>query len=282
MRQHRGPKAVVGAAILIVAAACSLAGSGSSPPATAHGCASTDVAGYIPAREYYISGFTPAPRLGRLPDRCFHTVGQALKAGFRPAPAPTEGELLGDGIYLVPVTQPLQDACRRAATVVGFAVPCPGLLLMSQNPIRCPTEDFPAPHSGGKDCVEDSAKSASLPSSLDTFTLQQTDMVLPDTYLGTASGANHMYVVGVAKASRLAPFRTACNGPETVEPGPLVRGQPASWVECPAGSSMHSGHVLLRWSEGSTLYVVSLHTHSAINRQIELAVAGRLVMVSPT
>jgi hypothetical protein len=32
---------------------------------------------------------------------------------------------------------------------------------------------------------------------------------------------------------------------------------------------------------GSTVYVVSLHNHSAINREIELAIAANIAMVPP-
>jgi len=39
----------------------------------------------------------------------------------------------------------------------------------------------------------------------------------------------------------------------------IVRGSSARWIECPDGSELHSGHVLLRWIEGGVSYAVSLH-----------------------
>jgi hypothetical protein len=170
------------------------------------------------------------------------------------------------GILLVPAERSLREACARAAAVGGFTVPCPRLIIQHRAPEGegCPTKDLA--YAGGKDCLEDSAAgSSTAPSRRDAFTYLQNDIVL--------DGALHLWIVGVKADSRLAPFRTGCVGSERSELGPDLGGVPTMWVECSDGGSMHSGHVLLRWSKDSVIYAVSLHGHTSANREVELAIA---------
>ncbi len=53
------------------------------------------------------------------------------------------------------------------------------------------------------------------------------------------------------------------------------------WVECGDGSSMNSGHVLLRWTKGGVIYAVSLHGHTSVNRDVELAIALSIEYLDP-
>jgi hypothetical protein len=39
--------------------------------------------------------------------------------------------------------------------------------------------------------------------------------------------------------------------------------------------------VLLRWKRGDVLYVVSLHGHTGVNREVELAIARAIDYVTP-
>lgn len=179
------------------------------------------------------------------------------------------------GVLLVPADTALRASCARAAAVGGFAVPCPRLVVEHRAPKgeSCPDHDM-TPLSGGKDCLEDSrAGNPALPSRRDAFTYVQNDIVLP--------GALHLFVVGVKEDSHLAPVRTGCIGPETTDPGPKLDGKPTTWVECPEGSAMNSGHVLLRWTRGGVIYGVSLHGHNGVNRQVELAIARNIEYVGP-
>jgi hypothetical protein len=54
----------------------------------------------------------------------------------------------------------------------------------------------------------------------------------------------------------------------------------ARWTTCPAGSGMNSGHILLTWTTGGALDVISLHSDTATNRSIALAVADHLIVVN--
>lgn len=65
------------------------------------------------------------------------------------------------GILLVAAEPSLHASCVRAATLGGFVVPSPRLIIEHRQPVgeSCPDED--RPHAGGKDCLEDSA--AGLP-----------------------------------------------------------------------------------------------------------------------
>ena len=44
---------------------------------------------------------------------------------------------------------------------------------------------------------------------------------------------------------------------------------------------MNSGHVLLRWARGDVVYAVSLHGHTQVNRDVELAIARNIEYVAP-
>ena len=60
------------------------------------------------------------------PDRCFSSLEQADRAGFR-LPSPASGGVLIDSIYLVPPSPALTPTCQDAAHRLGFTVLCPGL-----------------------------------------------------------------------------------------------------------------------------------------------------------
>jgi hypothetical protein len=178
------------------------------------------------------------------------------------------------GVLLVPAETSLEESCTRAAAAGGFTVPCPRLIIQHRAALGegCPTEDHP--YAGGTDCLEDSAAGVpTAPSRRDTFTYVQNDIVL--------DGGLHLFIVGVRSDSRLASFRTGCVGSERSEPGPALEGLSTTWIECPDGSSMNSGHVLLRWAKGDVIYAVSLHGHTSVNREVELAIARGIKYIEP-
>lgn len=201
-------------------------------------------------------------------------VGIHMVACVSTAPTPS-AQIRVSGVLLVPAEPALRASCVRAAAVGGFAVPCPRLVIEHRAAVGegCPSQD-PNPYAGGKDCLEDSAAgNPNLPSRRDAFTYIENDIAIPD--------ALHLFVVGVKEDSRLAPFRTGCIGRESTEPGPDLDGIPTMWVECPDGSAMNSGHVLLRWRRNGILYAVSLHYQTVRNREIELAIARNIEYVGP-
>lgn len=103
----------------------------------------------------------------------------------------------------------------------------------------------------------------------------QTDIVL--------TGALHLFVFGVKRDSRLLSFRAGCGGLDgATSAGPDVSGSAGSWIECGVDASgVNSGHVLLRWSRGDVVYAVSLHGHTQINRDVELAIAENIEYIGP-
>jgi len=49
------------------------------------------------------------------------------------------------------------------------------------------------------------------------------------------------------------------------------------WVNCPAGSTLDSGHVLLEWSQDTWVYVLSLHSDTRTNRKLLRTMAAHLI-----
>lgn len=49
-----------------------------------------------------------------------------------------------------------------------------------------------------------------------------------------------------------------------------------TWVTCPPGSTLDSGHVLLRWRHERWAYAVSLHADTTTNRRLLRDVAATL------
>lgn len=52
-----------------------------------------------------------------------------------------------------------------------------------------------------------------------------------------------------------------------------------SWIYCPPGSELDSGHVLVEWARGRWIYALSLHSNTPVNRRLLQAMAGRVVWV---
>jgi hypothetical protein len=266
--------ALVAAAAL--AAACSQAPVAAPIPS----CAPSLIPGYPDAGIYYVRDYAPKPEppSGKL--MCFSSVLDAIAAGLRPAPPPPGGVLTDDAIYLVAADQALHATCVRAAALARFAIPCPGLVPMHRAAVNCPTRET-APNAGGPDCLESAAGSSG--GRVDAFIYGQSDMVLPDTYVGTAPSESHIWIIGVRADSTLAPPRASCATSVPEVPGPEIFDRPSVWLECPDGTSLHSGHTVLRWSgdREDVLYAVSLHGYGPAPRRIALALANAIVLVGP-
>ena len=272
------PFALVLLAVASLIAACSASGLTASAAPT---CAPAMAAGYPDAGIFFVRGYTPMTEPPAGPLACYRSTADAIAAGLKPAPPPPGGVLTEDGIYLVAADASLHAACVRAAAVARFAIPCPGLVPMHRAPVSCPTKDT-APNAGGTDCLENSG--AGQPGGkLDAFTYEQSDMVLPETYVGTAPGANHIWIIGVKADSKLAPLRANCAPPGAETKGPTINERPSVWLECPDGSSMHAGHTVLRWlgDRDDVIYAVSLHGYGPVDRRIALALANAIVLVGP-
>jgi hypothetical protein len=199
-------------------------------------------------------------------------VGACASAG----PELTVSAVRVAGVLLVPAEPSLRASCARAATLGGFVVPCPRLVIAHRAAIgeSCPDRD--RPNAGGKDCLADSAAgNPDLPSLRDAFMYTQNDVVL--------DGALHLFVFGVKRDSRLLASWTGCGGSEgTPSAGPDLSGIATSWIECSGEiGGGNSGHVLLRWTRGDVVYAVSLHGHTQVNRDVELAIAQNIEYIAP-
>ena len=191
-------------------------------------------------------------------DRCFATAAAARAAGLRAA-SPPPGSRLVAGIYLMPTGASLLRTCRRAAHKLGFAVACPGLA--------------PSP--------ADSLEEVPQMEALREFVLQE-EFAGPPSYVGMGraglSSIGHMWVVSTRR--RQTP-RSICFD-RTLRARPTrVRGRMAAFVSCPEGSSTHSGHVVLFWREAAAWHLVSLHSHTAVNRRLDLLIARSVRVVGP-
>jgi hypothetical protein len=136
----------------------------------------------------------PEPAPSAPPVRCFASSKEAISAGFRPAPTPA-GDVVVNGICLVPTTPALWAACSRAALQLGYAVPCPSKL-----PTPIPGEPTPKCGVGGSfsfvashscvakpDQVLFGAPPATAPPRV-VFLFQQGPFAAPPTY-GNVSGS---------------------------------------------------------------------------------------------
>ena len=200
-------------------------------------------------------------------------AGFAIACSALPLGNAQSSEIRVSGVLLVAADPALRAACVRAAHAGGFEVPCPRLVIEHRGATAesCPQELL----SPLRDCLEDSAPSDPKPHVRDSFVYIQNDLVL--------DGALHLFVVGVKSDSLLRPFRAGCGDAiESISSGPDLPGTGTTWVECAGDiSGMNSGHVILRWSRGDVIYAVSLHGHTQVNRDVELAIARNIEYVGP-
>lgn len=83
---------------------------------------------YGEGRVFYLPTH-PSPQPGTTPpSRCFASIGEVEAAGYRPAPPPAGGEVVGVD-YFIPADPSLRTQCREAAEALGFPVPCPELVV---------------------------------------------------------------------------------------------------------------------------------------------------------
>jgi hypothetical protein len=192
------------------------------------------------------------------PDRCFMSLEEATLAGYRLPPPPLGGVLVHT-IYLVPPDPSILPVCREAAHHLGISVLCPSVVPGAANSLV----DCEVP-----DCVYYGAVALQ-------FTFSG-----PPGYVGIPGQAgNHLFVLEAREGrERKVEFLTCTDGQMVGQA--TVQGTRAQWVDCPGGSSMNSGHVMLVWVEEGVRYAVSLHGDTELNREIARAVAERLIPVA--
>lgn len=200
---------------------------------------------------YIPPGFPTSTSTTR-PSRCFESVDEATRAGYRP-PAPPPDTQLVDGTYLVPVAATLTESCQRAADRLRFAVPCPRLL---PNPVGQPVS-----------CVDDCVVAGRW------FILSDTGFTKHD------DTPAHLVVVGRTAPSPEDP--TGCSGEQPTNTI-TVGSSTVRLVECPDASELLGGHTVARWDLNGVTVAVSVHGHSPHEHQLVEHLANTIQMVAPT
>ncbi len=179
------------------------------------------------------------------PEHCYATAQEAVAAGYGLAPTPV-GDLLVEGVYLVPTTSTIRTQCDAAARRLAFPVPCPGWLPTATDPPTCE-----------RACVFGSV-----------FMLEFSGFLTP------MAGAQppHAYIIGTEHPG--AYFRQYCDR-GAVDPfqGRAAPGKSA--ITCPSGSALNSGHVLSWSTRGHVVGIVSIHGATPTNVRLAQAMAQR-------
>jgi hypothetical protein len=58
-----------------------------------------------------------------------------------------------------------------------------------------------------------------------------------------------------------------------------VAGRDTTWIFCPPGSELDSGHVLVEWSRRGWIYALSLHSNTSTNRRLLQIMAEHVIEV---
>ncbi len=149
---------------------------------------------------------------------------------------------------LVSVDAEFMTQCQEAADQLGFAVPCPTALLTSAT--RCPTAGM---YEG---CMWETS-----------------------FFLAPSVGATdlfHLVIEAAPGAGRI----DEC-GDEELHEQVEVQGLPAAVAQCPSLAGLVADHTVVNWADGEVTIEVSLHGHSERDRQVILAVAENIEMISP-
>ena len=198
-----------------------------------------------------------------------------------------------DGVMLVPITSGQRNQCQRAADVTRTPVPCPGLI------------PEPPPSSGPNFDYCSSDLQCGIPdiSGLNGYFMwNQQGFEVPNGYIGVPGGAapgggplGHFVVYSARKLdtrsqplphSQPQPVPSYCTPVNEVS-ALAVHGSTANMYECSEGpngpsTELYLGHDLLVWIQNGVTYEVSLHGHSQVNQDLDVAIANATNMVFPS
>ena len=110
---------------------------------------------------------------------------------------------------------------------------------------------------------------------------QQADegFIVPSSYVGVdRRPEGHLVIVGASSPTN---GLVNCFGARRIGQ-PQIHGHPAVVVTCEQASELHGGHVLLRFTQGRTVVVVSLHGWSKLNQEFVVQLALHLRLVAPS
>jgi len=179
------------------------------------------------------------------------------------------------GVQLVEVGTDIRNYCQIAANQLGRPVPCPSLL--PAHPIVPNTELCTGRDQrlGGPGCFRAGA-----------FLMQEVFRG-PVTYIGIADTDGSTSNIGHLNIWSSPEGHVHAAGLGCVDRGRMVGtaevlGHSAVWITCPENTNppQDSGHIMLQWTEDGTVYAVTLHTDTQVNRELAVAIARNLELVT--
>jgi hypothetical protein len=191
-----------------------------------------------------------------------HANHSDASAASTAAPSPAGWREPGR-VRLVLSSSGFRRQCQQAADVLGFAVPCLGLLPASLPAAAsrrfCDRQFLCVPGEG--------------------FVFEERRLVVPPDDMGLDGQGQGRLAIAAAK--QVAAFPVACLGGRKVATI-QVRGRRGSLYECSPEAGAHFGGVMLRWREAGVVMAVSLHGHNEVNRRLVVALAAHTETVLPS
>jgi hypothetical protein len=96
----------------------------------------------------------------------------------------------------------------------------------------------------------------------------------PRNYLGMVRGSGH-FTVWAATPALIRQGYVGCTDGRPSGRARLA-GLQMRWIDCPQGSGLDGGHILLQWSHGGWRYALSMHSDTSTNRQLLRMIARHL------
>ena len=192
-------------------------------------------------------------RHGRVHTVC--TLSSMCAVGLIASGVASVGAAAGrDTVHLVPAPTALVRGCTDAARHLEVAVQCPTRVPRGWRPRVC------------AGCNGTFSATGWFPA--------------PRAYVGQPGEATGHFTVWAAPPRRIQQGYVGCVRGRALQ-RTRVRGVTMTFVTCPPGSSLDSGHVLLRWSREGWLRALSLHGNTRLNRLLLLRMAATLTTHSP-
>lgn len=201
-----------------------------------------------------------------------------------------------DGVPLTPITGAQRAHCQSYADRLQRPVVCPGLL-----PTPIPVSAAP----GGvcsEGIGEDQCGPAIFQVSKNGLFINQANFQVPPGYVGVPSltsisggslghfvfleGRTIKFYEGAGRATKVVSVPSTCKVLPRAKPT-RIQGSVAKFYECANGPltpntpALYLGHDLLTWTERGLQVQVSFHGHSAVNQDLDVAVARATIVVAP-
>jgi hypothetical protein len=208
------------------------------------------------------------------PDHCYGTQAEAEAAGYAGVPVGPDVRAF-EGFYFVPVD--LLARCERAASRLGFAVPCPSHLPNAR------------PGGAGPACAPSAFPRTSgcvVRGEVPSFLFAYAAFSVPASYQQPTNLVISAFREHPGDADPFFDYAFRCSeGRPVGRSGPLddAGTLTGSFVQCPSlYPPPFAGQLILRWVRGGIVYQASLNRDTPTNRRIlEWLVRTSLVLVEP-